>query len=119
MQQLRIIVAEDDVLLASLLAEMLAAMGHVVEAAVTNQDDAVRAAFAHVPDLIIIDEKLRPGSGTSAMEAILRARFIPHVIMSGAAPRARQGRGAFLAKPFFEGDLIRAMGAAFLAEAGA
>jgi CheY-like chemotaxis protein len=117
MEKLRVLVVEDDVLVGQLLAEMLTAMGHRVEAVVTTQDEAVRAADHHRPDIIVVDENLRIGSGSAAMTQILSRGFVPHVFMTGGSPHARLTSAAFLAKPFFENDLRRAMQAALMANA--
>jgi CheY-like chemotaxis protein len=118
MESLRVLVVEDDVLIGTLLAEMLAEMGHRVEAVVTTQDEAVQAAHLYAPDLIVIDEKLQTGSGSSAMAEILRKGFIPHVLMSGGSRRASQAGSAFLAKPFMENDLRQGMQTALMINGG-
>ena len=39
------------------------------------------------PDLMIVDVRLRDGSGISAVEEILTAGWIPHVFVSGETSR--------------------------------
>ncbi len=114
MQSLRILVVEDDDLVGLLLAEMLSAMGHQVQAVVTTERAAIEAARQHAPDLIILDENLRSGHGSSAISHILQQRAVPYVLMSGN-PAAEQNTGAaFLEKPFFEEDLHQAIQTAWL-----
>ena len=73
MEALRVLVAEDDALIALLLAELLAGMGHEVCATAATEREAVIAAAHYKPDLMIVDAGLGRGSGVSAVEEILRA----------------------------------------------
>ena len=109
MMKLRILVVEDDDLVGSLLAEMLAAMGHQVTAVVTTEAEAIEAAGRTTPDLIILDEKLKSGLGSSAIHHIEEQRAVPHVLMSGGPQNSPSEHSAFLKKPFFEDDLQQAM----------
>src|SRR6185312_15079620 len=104
MKALRVLVVEDDAVIGMLLSETLAAMGHDVCAIVTTEAEAVTAAAQHKPDLMIVDERLGDGSGISAVEEILRSRFVPHVFASGDILRVQALRpGAVLIqKPFNE-----------------
>ena len=73
MKALRVLVIEDDALIAMLLTEMLAGMGHDVCATAATEAEAVSAATRYDPDLMIVDAGLGRGSGVSAVEEILRA----------------------------------------------
>src|SRR5436853_3517200 len=53
MKALRVLVVEDDALIAMLLTEMLAGMGHDVCATAATEADAVSAATRYDPDLMI------------------------------------------------------------------
>jgi two-component system, response regulator PdtaR len=70
---LRVLIIEDDALIAMLLAELLAGMGHDVCASAATEAEAVIAATRYGPDLMIVDAGLGRGSGVSAVEEILRA----------------------------------------------
>jgi CheY-like chemotaxis protein len=111
MDALRVLVVEDDALIAMLLAEVLAAMGHEVCATAATEADAVTAASRHKPDLMIIDAGLGRGSGVSAVEQILRAGPLAHVFMTGDAGRVRERRpdAVVLKKPFRQPELVRAI----------
>ena len=63
MRPLRVLLVEDEVLIAMLFAEVLEDMGHNVCAMESTETDAVAAAAKFNPDLIIADAKLRIGSG--------------------------------------------------------
>jgi two-component system, response regulator PdtaR len=111
MKALRVLVAEDNALIALLLGEVLTGMGHEVCATVGTEHEAVIAAAHHNPDLMIVDAGLGQGSGVSAAEAILRARPIPHVFITGDAERVRlrQPDAVVVRKPFREAELAKAI----------
>jgi two-component system, response regulator PdtaR len=108
---LRVLVVDDDVLIGNLLAEVLVGMGHAVCAIAATEDDAVAAAARCRPDLMIVDGRLRDGSGVGAVEKILRFGPVPHVFLSGDVSRVRALRpGAVVVqKPFGISDLARAI----------
>ena len=109
---------EDDALLAILLAELLAGMGHDVCATAATEAEAVIAATRHGPDLMIVDEGLaRGGSGVSAVEEILRAGPRAHVFLSGDTEKVRGRRpdAIVVRKPFREAELARAIDVALAA----
>ena len=111
MKTLRVLLVEDEVLIAMLFAEVLEDMGHNVCAIEATETDAVAAAARCQPDLMIVDARLRQGSGVSAVAEILRSRFIPHVFVTGESSRVQALRpdAVVLQKPFFASDLVRAM----------
>ena len=83
MKALRVLVVEDEILIGMLLADALGAMGYEVCAIEPTETGAVAAAARCNPDLMIVDARLRDGSGVSAVEEILRAGWVPHVFISG------------------------------------
>lgn len=108
---LRVLVIEDEVIIGMLLARILAGMGHTVLGVEGTEQGAVTAAAKVRPDLILVDERLRAGTGQAAIARILQGGFIPHVWMSGdPARRANPTPGvAFLQKPFSEQALRQAI----------
>ena len=108
---LRILVVEDDVIIAMLMAEVLQGMGHVVCATAYSEADGVAAALRHRPDMMIVDSRLGQGSGVTAVEQILRVSPIPHVFVSGdiAGVHARRPDAVVVEKPFRDADLARAI----------
>jgi CheY-like chemotaxis protein len=112
MRTLRVLVVDDDVMIGTLLAEMLTDMGHVCSIEST-EPGAVAAAARWRPQLMIVDVKLGVGSGVAAVEAITRDKraAIPHVFISGdiiSLLAVRPGAVA-LQKPFREPELVLAM----------
>jgi two-component system, response regulator PdtaR len=117
MKALRVLVIEDDALIAMLLTEMLAGMGHDVCATAATEAEAVSAATRYDPDLMIVDAGLGRGSGVSAVEEILRAGPLAHVFISGDAGRVRVRKpdAVVVRKPFREAEIARAIDLALAA----
>jgi DNA-binding response OmpR family regulator len=111
MKALRVLLVEDDTMLGTLLAEMLEDIGYDVCAIAASEAAAVTAAARYRPDLMIVDARLGTGSGVSAVEEILRAGFVPHVLMSGNISRVQALRpgAVVLQKPFQQAELARAI----------
>ncbi len=121
MRPLRVLIVEDEVLIAMLFAEVLEDMGHTVCAMETTETDAVAAAAKFSPDLIIADAKLRRGSGVAALATILLDGYVPHIFVSGDVSGIRAARpdAIVIQKPFFASDLDRAVDRAMGAKAAA
>jgi two-component system, response regulator PdtaR len=119
MEALSVLIVEDDALIAMLLTQMVAGMGHAVCATATTETDAVIAATRYRPDLMIVDAGLGRGSGVSAIEEILRGGPLAHVFISGDAERIRPQKpdAVVVQKPFREADLVRAIDIALAAVA--
>ena len=111
MKALRVLVVEDDALIAMLLGELLAGMGHDVCATAATEAEAVIAANRYGPDLMIVDAGLGRGSGVSAVEEICRVEPLAHLFISGDAERVRlrQPDAVVVRKPFREAELARAI----------
>jgi CheY-like chemotaxis protein len=111
MKALRILVVEDDSLIAMLLVETLAEMGHGVCGVEATERGAVMAALRCRPDLIIVDAQLREGNGVSAVDEILSTGFVPHLFVSGNINEvlARRPGAVAIAKPFREPQLVQAI----------
>jgi DNA-binding response OmpR family regulator len=117
MKALRVLVIEDDAVVAMSLAELLAGMGHEVCGTAATQAEAVSAATRYGPNLMIVDAGLGRGSGVSAVEEILRTGPLAHVFISGDADRVRvrQPDAVVVRKPFRAAELARAIDMALAA----
>ncbi|GAA1850250.1 LuxR C-terminal-related transcriptional regulator [Actinomadura bangladeshensis] len=71
---LRVVVAEDGVLLREGLAGLLARFGHEVAAAVGDADGLVAAVTEHEPDLVLTDVRMPPGFSDEGLRAAVRLR---------------------------------------------
>ena len=121
MKPLRIMVVEDETVIALLMGEVLAAMGHDVCAIEGTEADAVAAAARCRPEMMIVDARLGRGngSGVAAVAQILRAGFVPHVFVTGDRLRdqALSPGAVVIQKPFDESELVGAMESALAAGA--
>ncbi|EWY42687.1 regulator [Skermanella stibiiresistens SB22] len=108
---LQVLLVEDEAVIAMLLAEVLYGMGHHVCATATTEAAAVAAAARHKPDLMIVDEKLTIGSGSSAVAEIMRHIQVPYVFVSGALLRNEtlNPMAVILQKPFTVNELVGAI----------
>lgn len=111
MRQLRILIVEDEAIIAFLLGETLRGMGYDVCATEGTEAGAIAAARTCKPDLMIVDEHLDGGSGLAVVEEVLRSGPVPHVFVSGDAMRIkRMMPGAVvMEKPYREMDLARSI----------
>lgn len=111
MKELQILVLEDDALIAMLLVETLAEMGHDVCGVEATETGAITAALRCRPDLIIADAQLRGGNGISAVDQILSNGYVPHLFVSGDIKKvmARKPGAVAIEKPFRESELGRAI----------
>jgi CheY-like chemotaxis protein len=111
MAGLRILIVEDDGLVATLLEELLLAMGHEVCATETTQSGAAVAAARLRPDIVLVDIGLAEGSGPAAMVSIAHTRKVAHVFMTGGTinPDRLAPGAVVLRKPFSEPLLAQAM----------
>lgn len=85
----RIIMVEDDEILAEIMAERLAAAGHMVSV-VHHGDNAMRAIDEGGPDLLVLDYDLPGRSGLDILRDIRAAPHgddLPVVMMSAKAGR--------------------------------
>lgn len=107
----RILVIEDEPLIAMGLKMVLEALGCEVPEVVDNGDDAVAAAQRDRFDLVLADVRLKAGDdGISAVERILAHRDVAVLFVTGnAAEVERRGMGHMhvLSKPFMPAALER------------
>lgn len=98
----RVLIVEDEPLLAMNLEDMLTELGHLVVATATRIDKALSLADCSEIDLAILDINLA-GSNSFQVAASLRKRGIPFIFTSGYGP-AGLGDGYreshLLTKPF-------------------
>jgi len=107
---LRILVAEDDLLIGRLLADVLAGLGHIAIVA-TTEEAAVREALSWRPDLMVVDASLGDGSGIAAVDQILSVMPMPHIFLTGDPSKVRTVRpdACVLQKPFRQRELREAI----------
>lgn len=109
--RVRILLVEDDGMIAWLMSDTLIAMGYEVCGIAGCEEDAVAMAAREHPDLLLVDAHLEVGSGLGAVRRILLAGPVPHIFISGdkiSAEHLSFGAVA-LQKPFQDADLARAI----------
>lgn len=112
----KVLLIEDDPLVALLLEDMIGEMGHEIMGVAATREEAVHTARAGEPGLIITDIVLADrSSGLDAVADICRERSIPTVVLTGYPDRIRKGSRKFLVpKPFEYGSLETAVNSALL-----
>ena len=111
------LVVEDEGMIAVAIEDILNQMGHRVCGTAGTECDAVAASHRSNPDLIIIDGRLRIGSGILAMRKILSHSYVPHIYVSGDSLVAEtlDRHAVVLQKPFSEAELAGAIERALVA----
>ena len=108
----RILVAEDDTIIAMELRIRLESAGYALVAVVSRAEDAVQKATETRPDLVLMDVRLR--GGIDGIEAAARIRAccdVPVVYLTALADaetlqRAQSaGLAGYIVKPFDETQL--------------
>jgi CheY-like chemotaxis protein len=119
MKPLSVLLVEDEILITMLFTQVLEDMGHNICATESTEAGAVAAAARCAPDMMIVDARLRDGSGIAAMAKILLTGHVPHVFVSGdvSGVKALRPEAVVIQKPFFASDLARAMQLALAVDA--
>jgi CheY-like chemotaxis protein len=108
---LRVLLVEDEILVAMLLEDMLAELGHTIIGPVARLDKAVEMARSETLDLAILDVNLNGKEAYPVAEA-LDMRGIPLVFATGYGTgglRAPYRNRPTLSKPFLRRDLVQAL----------
>jgi CheY-like chemotaxis protein len=107
----RVLVVEDEYLVALLVEDMLGQLGYEVKAIASNLAAATEAAQSGEFDVAILDVNLN-GALSSPVADILAERSIPFIFATGygrQGPHERFTGTPALQKPFEEADLARAL----------
>ena len=114
----RILIVEDDFLLATAVEGFLASAGHEIVGLAPDHATAVAAARRHRPDLVLMDVQLARGSsGIAAALEIYEETGVRSLFLTATADEAlrRRARAArplgWLAKPYDAAALLAAVAA--------
>lgn len=109
----KLLVVEDEALVAEDIADHLRKLGYNVVGVIDNGEDAVRQAFALMPDLVLMDVQLRGGmDGTEAARQIRVSCGRPVIFLTGHSDpsvikRAKESEPyGYILKPFGERELL-------------
>lgn len=113
---LRVLIVEDEGLIAEELGERLSRLGMTVVATVDSADAAVASAAELRPDLVLMDIRIRGDrDGVQAATDIARTIDVPIVYLTAHSDRATLDRArgtapfGYVVKPFQERELLVAM----------
>lgn len=115
----RILIVEDEFLIALTAEAELVAAGFDVVAKAASYDNAVELAARTKPDLVVMDVRLGPGrDGIEAAITLRRDLGLPCVIATGSMDEVNRRRAipaaplAWLPKPYTPEDLVSTVKAA-------
>ena len=116
MDFLRVLIVEDEAIIASNVESALTEAGHAVCGIAVSQAEAIQLAGATRPDCAVVDISLRPGDGRVVARA-LAAQGVAVLFATGqcADVRSLSGTGALgcLPKPYSADDVPVALTAIF------
>jgi CheY-like chemotaxis protein len=97
---MRVLIVEDEILIALDLEMRIEGLGHEIVGTAVSEQEAVKAARATLPDLVLMDLRLvGPSSGKAAALAIRRELDIPSIILSGNVHEITEAEKAAI-RPF-------------------
>lgn len=104
MKRLNVAIAEDEVLIADLLQQIVETSGHAVVGCARTGDELVTVVERERPDLVLVDIKLARGSdGLAAAQTVQRRFGVPAIAITAhltAEEAEKAGLLGFLSKPF-------------------
>ncbi len=116
----RILVVEDDAIIAMEIAERLKRMGYEVTGTVATGEEAIRLAVEGLPDLILMDIRLRGKiDGTEAAGRITSQMDVPVIYLTAYSDRETREHAhqsisyGYIVKPFNDQQLLCAIDMAF------
>ena len=117
----RVLIIEDEPIIAMDLNAIVTGLGHEVVATAATRDDAVSAALAEKPNLVLADIQLADGSsGIDAVNDILKAFTVPVIFITAYPERLLTGERPeptfLITKPFREDQVRAAIGQALFFE---
>ena len=114
MSPAKILIVEDEAIIARCLRQMLVCLGHTVVGAVMSGEEAVAFAASLRPDLVLMDVGLSGRmDGVEAALQIREEQGIPVILLTGSTEAVRAASAlAWVAKPFTERQLTAALEAA-------
>lgn len=120
----RVLIIEDEPLIAMHLETIVADMGHEVAGVAATHRDAVAIAGEKRPDLVLADVQLADGSsGIEAVQEILESMTVPVVFITAYPERLLSGERPeptwLVTKPFEPETVIATVGQALLLSARA
>lgn len=115
MQALNVLVVEDEALIAMLVEDALLLHGHSVVGVAEDEAEAMAIVARETIDIALCDVKLASGDNGTEIAAMLAARGIPCLYVSGNCPAGDPNPLVIgcVSKPFATAALGRAVDAAY------
>jgi DNA-binding NarL/FixJ family response regulator len=118
----RILIVEDEYLVATATEDALTAAGYLVVGMASTASEAVEMAVAQLPDLVVMDVRLAAGSNgvEAAGEILARTRIRCIFATAYTDDKTRAAANAcsplgWLPKPYADSAIVRAVGQAMAA----
>lgn len=113
-RRLRVLIVDDEVLLADYVACVVEDDGHKVVGTAMTAEDAMRLLLEHRPDLAILDIRLKGEADGVELATAIRASGlgVPYIFITGSGDPETKARAeaadpvAFLQKPFSDAKLL-------------
>jgi DNA-binding response OmpR family regulator len=107
----RVLIAEDDTIIADMIERILVKNGYEVCGVAPSVDEAVALGREHRPDLALLDMRLKGGLGTEVAAQLCDGPRIGILYASGAIDQviAVADHDACITKPFHFTNLLRAL----------
>jgi hypothetical protein len=112
----KVLIVEDEPIVAMQLQESLEGMGHTVSATVDSGDTVLAAVLADRPDIILMDIKLHSFiDGVDAAKRVKLVCEVPVIYLTAYPSKGSQDRAmstepaAYLVKPISDADLKEAI----------
>lgn len=120
----RVLIIEDETLIAIDLSDIVAKLGHEVVATADTASKAIAAAAQHKPDLVLADIQLADGSsGIDAVNEILHRLSVPVIFITAFPDRLLTGERPeptfLITKPYLEETVQAAVSQALFFESTA
>lgn len=116
MEALRILVVEDDPMIAESLAEMLDLLGHEVQRVAESGEEAVMELMENEPDLILLDIQLKGKMDGVEVARLVKEKYnVPFIFTTAYADnetinRAKaEGPFGYIVKPYGVKDIMAAI----------
>lgn len=110
---LKVLVAEDNLILADFLAEFLVSQGYDVCGKASTVGEAVALADLHKPDLAVIDFRLGDGGSGSQISRDVKDRSSLGILYVSGDPLGckltRNDGEAYIQKPYGMNDVVRSL----------
>lgn len=115
-QTKRVLIVEDDMIISLVIENMVKELGHEVVGKATSGEEAIKLAVEHVPDLVLMDIRLKGEMDGIEAVTIIKEKISTSVIyLTGNSDRVNYDRARetdfidLITKPFTISDLTKSL----------